>query len=300
MVPEPHPFSGRALSLAILVALLGGAYYVDASTGATPFQHLYYVPIIFAGLGVFRYGGPIVGVASILLYHLANPTLLTERYHESDVVQIILFLVIGIVTERLASDRRRLRQLAITDDLTGLYNLRGFHASLVRALREARASGRPFSMLVLDVDRLKSINDTHGHRAGADAVRLVGRQIAAHLPGDAFACRFGGDEFVVAMPGGERVAIDAAQALCAAVRETAPELAGMQFPPGTLTISVGVASDERRVPGDALTDEAYGEVLFRVADGALYVAKASGRDRVSISGETPAASAAAVPLVRAR
>ncbi len=102
----------------------------------------------------------------IVLYHLANLAHFTTGYSDTDVVQTILFVVVGIVTAKLSEDARRLRQLAATDDLTGLHNLRSFEARLVRLVRTSRETGTPLAMLVLDVDRLKSINDTYGHLAG--------------------------------------------------------------------------------------------------------------------------------------
>ena len=276
----------RELAVVFVIVSLGLIFELDASTGVAPFQHLYYVPIVAAGLGSFRYAGPLAALAAVVLYHLANPALLSARYRESDVVQIALFLAIGIVTAMLADDRRRLRQLAVTDDLTGLYNLRGFEAKLTRTIRTVREANGSISMLVLDVDRLKSLNDKHGHMAGADAVCTVGQVVAAHLQDGAFACRFGGDEFVVALPGkGVAQANDTAQALRTTVQATAPVLAGIAFPAGTLSISIGVACQPRfSDPGSQVSavDTDVGESLFRAADQALYLAKSGGRNQVSV------------------
>jgi len=263
-------------------------FELDAATGSAPFQHLYYVPIIAAGIGLRRYAGLVTAAAAVVLYHLANPVLLAARYRESDIVQILLFLAIGIVTTRLAEDRRRLQRLSVTDDLTGLYNLRGFGERLTKAIRIARAARTSISLLVLDLDRLKSLNDVHGHLAGADAVRTVGQIIAAQLPPDAFASRFGGDEFVVALPGqGCDAAHETAETLRRAVHATAPRLAGIAFPRETLSISIGVAC-QRRFDDDSgtgsMADAALGESLFRAADRALYVAKSAGRNQVGRLG----------------
>ena len=269
--------------VAVLVSL-GLVFWLDAQTGAAPFQHLYYIPIVIAGLGMSGYAGPAVGVIAVALYHIANPALLTTRYGESDIVQMALFLAIGVVTSRLAEDRRVLRHLSITDDLTGLLNLRGFEEQLATVIRLARQTTSPISVLVLDVDRLKSINDAHGHRAGADSVRTVGRLVAGHLPPHGFACRFGGDEFVIALPQhGREAAETTAETLRNAVHAAAPRLAGMKFPAGTLSISVGLACQERFDQPAALvgsSDGAIGEALFRAADQALYLAKAGGRNQV--------------------
>ena len=266
-----------------VVLLLAIVFAIDVNTGGVPFQHLYYLPIVMAGLELPWFAGPLVGIGAVILYHVANPSLLSARYRESDVVQIMLFVVIGVITAQLAEDRRRLQHLAVTDDLTGLLNLRGFEDRLSEAIQLAREQNEPMSVLVLDVDRLKSINDTHGHRAGADSVRTVGAVIADVLPPDGFACRFGGDEFVVALPRHDSAAADnAAEGLRRAVYATAPRLAGTSFPAGTLSVSIGVASCSI-VDGQIASESAdlrTGESLFRAADEALYQAKAAGRNQV--------------------
>ena len=165
-----------------------------------PVQHLYYLPIIVASVRLGRRAGLAAALASVVLYHLANPSLVTFRYEESDLVQIALFIAVGLITAKLAGDARRLHALAMTDDLTGLHNLRSFEAQLITMLRGVRAAQAPLSLLVLDVDRLKSLNDRYGHLTGAEAVRTVGHILASRLPRDAVACRYGGDEFVVGIP----------------------------------------------------------------------------------------------------
>lgn len=278
-----RPNSRRQLIVVVIVVLsLGVIFKLDAATGSAPVQHLYYGPIIVAALGLSRYAGPVTALAAVMLYHFANPVLLAAQYRESDIVQIALFVAVGIVTAKLAEDRRRLRQLSVTDDLTGLYNLRGFEHQLMKAIRDARATNASISLLVLDVDRLKSLNDTHGHMAGADAVRTVGGIIAAHLPQHAFGSRFGGDEFVIALPGrGIEEAHETAQTLRKTVYAAAPQLAGISFPPETLSISIGLACQrcvDDPASGVSPADAELGESLFRAADRALYAAKSAGRN----------------------
>ena len=280
-VPQPSETGPwRALTVGVVLVLLTLIHKVDAGTGAAPFQHLYYVPIVIAAIGLAPYGGVIAAIGAVVLYHLANPGLLAFAYRESDIVQIALFLAIGLVTAKLADDARRLRRVAETDDLTGLYNLRGFEERLTKAIAIARRTRVSAAMLVLDLDRLKSLNDRYGHLAGADAVRTVGHLIARNLPDGAFACRFGGDEFVVALPGHS---LDAATAVAGAVREAvncaAPALAGIAFPAHTLSVSVGVAVAS---VADGPAAKA-GEALFRAADEALYAAKAGGRNQTRLA-----------------
>ena len=276
------PRAIRRLRVPFIIVLLLAIHWVDARTGSAPFQHLYYIPIVVAAMTLPPYGGVVAAVAAVVLYHVGNPRLLTFMYAESDVVQIALFLAIGLVTAKLADDAQRLRSMSETDDLTGLFNLRGFERRLGDAMASARRDNGAMAMLVLDVDRLKSLNDTHGHHTGADAVRLVGELIAQCLPRGAFACRFGGDEFVVSLPG---FTPESGRGIGTAIREavsrTAPTLAGVTFPEGTLTVSVGVSGFTHAAR--AMVNEVDpGEAMFHAADEALYAAKAAGRNHVSV------------------
>jgi len=261
-------------------------FVFDRTTGTAPVQHLYYLPIILAAYHFGKRGGLTVALAAVVLYHFANRSQPTHPYQESDIIQIALFLAVGAVTAKLVHDAGRLRTLAMTDDLTGLHNLRSFEARLLSLVRTSRQANVPFSLLVLDVDCLKDLNDQHGHLAGAEAVRTVGHIIAVHLPPDGVACRYGGDEFAVALPcctasRAEQIAAG----LCEVVNATEPLIIGRRWPIGTLSVSVGVACRSMQPPGPVSlleTDEQEGESLFRAADEALYQAKASGRNRVCV------------------
>jgi diguanylate cyclase (GGDEF)-like protein len=274
------------LLLGIIGALLS-IYQLDRVTGEAPVQHLYYLPILFAAICLGNRAGLAVATVAIALYHLARPAPRDLPLRESDLVQIALFIAVALVTARLADDARRLRTLAATDDLTGLHNLRSFESLVIPMVRACRIAGVSIAMLVLDLDRLKSINDVHGHLAGGDAVRTLGHVLAARLPPNAIACRFGGDEFVVAIPDCTTVW---AEAVADDIRETvkalAPDLAGDSFLPGTLSVSIGVAcllfEIADAAPSSGATDVATSEALFRAADRRLYSAKEQGRDRVSV------------------
>lgn len=151
-------------------------------------------------------------------------------------------------------------------------------------MREATAQAGSVSMLVLDVDRLKLLNDTHGHSAGADAVRMVGHVIAELIPPAATACRYGGDEFAIALSGDRTQAWVLGEAILARVKQLAPILAGHAMPMGALSISVGVATQSYhssdRMPGQG-SDPL--EVLFQEADRALYIAKGNGRGQTAVA-----------------
>ena len=283
----PSSSSPKLASASLVAGALLLVFALDQRTGATPVQHLYYLPIIFAGLRFGMSGGIVAALSAIVLYHVANPHLLTFKYQESDVVPIVLFLMTGVITAKLTADANRLRDLAMTDDLTGLHNLRSFEGRLAAMVRAARETRDPLALLVLDVDRLKSLNDRYGHLTGAEAVRTVGHVIAERLPADAIACRYGGDEFVIAMPGSTPSLVNRiAESLCRAVQATAPVLAGQRFAAGTLTISVGGSCTSFRHTDPwgptSLRDVETGESLFRAADAALYRAKARGRNQVCV------------------
>jgi diguanylate cyclase (GGDEF)-like protein len=269
--------------IALTTAALLLIALIDHATGDLPFQHLYYLPIIFAAARFGRRGGLTAALASVSLYHLANPRLLQLRHSEGDVVQMILFFTVGVIAAKLSDDAKRMRLLASTDDLTGLHNLRSFETRLAALVRQSRKNKTPLSLLVLDLDRLKSLNDEFGHLTGAGAVRTVGRLIARHVPRGAVACRYGGDEFVIALPQHTtEQAVEVAESLRRAVHEARPTLTGRPFPAGTLSISVGVAGGLVRGEGGAVRE---GEALFRAADRALYRAKEQGRNRVCVSAE---------------
>lgn len=277
----------RASAMAGLILSMIAVFALDWKTAIPHVQHLYYFPIIFAGVAFGMRGGIFTALSAVLLYHLANPQTLGLRYEEFDVLQIAVFVAVGMATARLETDARRLHRLAMTDDLTGLHNLRSFELGARALLRRARATRSSLGFLVLDVDRLKSINDKHGHLAGADAVRTVGRIIAEQMPADAVPCRYGGDEFAIAVAGrsqaeGEQLA----NALRVAVQACAPVLADVPFEAGTLSISIGLAwRSYARTPAVSPVPDVDAEIeeLFRAADAALYVAKNGGRNRMHVA-----------------
>lgn len=171
----------------------------------------------------------------------------------------------------LVAQNETLREQTITDPLTGLFNRRHFDAALTRELQLADRHGHPVSLLVLDLDNFKSLNDTHGHPAGDATLTAIAAALRARLRGYDIACRIGGDELAVIVPGAE---IIAASELAEQLRKT---IEGLRLFDGArsigpLSVSVGVASYP--IHG------ADGEALLRAADQALYVAKRAGRDRV--------------------
>jgi len=157
-----------------------------------------------------------------------------------------------------------------TDDLTGLIAKRRFDAAFVRAVDEARRMRAQLAVMMLDLDGLKRINDTHGHPVGAHTIAEVGKIIGQVVSPHGAACRFGGDEFAAFLPKfGKRDGAKIGETIRALVAGHRFEKDGIVVRP---TISIGVSA----YPEDGAT----ADLLLRHADEALYRAKKTGRDRV--------------------
>jgi diguanylate cyclase (GGDEF)-like protein len=183
--------------------------------------------------------------------------------------------------QKLVEQRRRLHDLAHTDELTGCDTRRSIITYLERELDEARASGAALSIVILDLDRFKEINDSCGHLAGDAVLRALGAWLGTEgLRMNDRAGRYGGDEFVVVLPG---TPASGAAALAERARthfSSIPFIFGETAVQGSL--SAGVASWPE-------ADVATAEELISLADTALYQAKQLGRNRTCI---TPAAAVA--------
>ncbi len=162
-------------------------------------------------------------------------------------------------------------RLLNVDDLTGLYLRRRFDTELRMLLHEASATGQPLGMLVMDLDGIKIINDTHGHAFGAHTIAEAGRVIGDVLDGRGIACRWGGDEFLAALP-----RCDAAGAL-AIGEEVHAAIAAHHFEKDGVVLSPGISIGAAAYPEEASD----AETLFKYADDAMYRAKRAGKNRVS-------------------
>jgi two-component system cell cycle response regulator len=163
-------------------------------------------------------------------------------------------------------------EAAITDPLTGLYNRRYMTHHLGTLVAQHNETGKPVSLLVLDIDYFKPVNDTHGHAVGDDVLKEFARRMQANVRGVDLACRLGGEEFVVVMP-------DTDVALAYSIAERLrQQIADRAFAAAQgavelkITVSIGVAATL------GIADDA--SALLERADQALYRAKREGRNRV--------------------
>ena len=192
-----------------------------------------------------------------------------ETYIYTATSTTLVFAVFGRVLGRYAD---RLAQLATTDPLTGLFNARAFHERLREELERAARYQEPLSVLTVDLDGLKRVNDQHGHEAGDVALRSVAAAIRGGLREIDLGARLGGDEFAVLAP---RTNEKSARVLAERLRALAGE--GVSGPTGRhSTISIGIASlvpSSNERPTSSVS-------LMTAADEALYQAKREGGNRV--------------------
>ena len=161
--------------------------------------------------------------------------------------------------------------LAVTDELTGLYNRRYFDRHLGLMLEKAREQDRDMAVMLIDMDFFKAVNDNHGHDIGDAVLREFALRLRRNIRGVDLACRFGGEEFVVLMPDTDyRQAQGVAERVRTAVAERGFETSESR--PLTVTCSVGVALNEHTIDTP--------EMILKRADVALYRAKREGRNRV--------------------
>jgi len=174
-------------------------------------------------------------------------------------------LAAGLRAEKLRRGRDHFQELSKRDPLTGLANAQAFQDHYRRSLDRAERFGEPVSLLLLDVDKLKGLNDRFGHSCGSAALVHVAEALTACKRTDDVAARWGGDEFTLLMPGADAVAAGRqAQAILERLRRAPLQHGGLSH---VVTVTIGAAS---------LTAEGTGGNLFDRADAALYEGKRAG------------------------
>lgn len=239
------------------------------------------VPGVFILLG--KRAGWLITMATMFGLAVGNPHL--ERPYSPNAIATALFclLYLGIFFHtyvgrtasyfnRMRNYNERLQEMASHDPLTQVLNARAYYSACEQQIAQSQRSGQPFSVLFVDLDHFKAINDTHGHAAGDEVLRVVARTLGEQLRRSDLLGRIGGEEFSVFLPGTAVAgALQVAENLRLAVQQCQPDIGG-----GTrlsITASIGVAS---RSPSTQTMQS-----IQQRADEAMYEAKKAGRNRVS-------------------
>lgn len=176
---------------------------------------------------------------------------------------------LSVAIENAELHQERERQ-AVIDGLTGVANRRSFNEMLAREYERARRYDHPLSLVMIDLDHLKKINDTYGHQAGDEAIRAIGTVLRQSSRSVDLPARYGGEEFCVLLPNTE---IDMAEQLAERLRRLINEVEIPQV--GLISASIGVATFPQHADDP--------DILLKRADEALYVAKQAGRNQVKTS-----------------
>ncbi len=190
------------------------------------------------------------------------------------VLSIFFYWFVGKIGMRLATNEKKLQEMAIHDALTGLFNRRQFSHLLDEAIARFSRYKNPIALLMIDIDHFKRVNDTYGHSAGDLVLVEIARELSEHSRIHDSVCRFGGEEFTILLPECDsHSAYQYAQRLRHIIEETAIEFDdGIEL---KITISIGIAA----CPAHATSKDP----LLKAADDALYRAKANGRNRVELA-----------------
>ncbi len=214
-----------------------------------------------------------------------------NEYSSQDLNLLEIFAGYISISIQNVLDGRLAQEIAKRDNLTGLFNDRYLHIALSTIIGECREQERDLSLLFIDLDFFKRVNDTHGHLAGSQVLREVGQILqTTSQKVETIPARYGGDEFVIAAPG---VSIEQAIDLAEEIRESIVNTTFCDKPGEVqtevlnlkgLTCSIGVASLDRHGSKSSPTERSK-STLLRLSDAAMYVAKETGRNRTVVAGE---------------
>jgi diguanylate cyclase (GGDEF)-like protein len=199
----------------------------------------------------------------------------------------MVFMTIGFLTMAKERAEARIARLAMRDALTGVHNRRSILEILAQQMASARRQIKPLCILLLDIDHFKRVNDTHGHLVGDHVLREMTRTVSARLRTEDTVGRYGGEEFLLLLPGVDKVrGLEIAERIRRDIAAMPIRLpSGVQLP---LTISIGLTEFDPKRHSD--TDDIVNE-----ADHALYYAKGNGRNRSVISDAKMAAAPITMP-----
>jgi diguanylate cyclase (GGDEF)-like protein len=276
-------------------AMIGFITWVCAHTGgvASPLINTYMLPVITAALTLGKFTTlvevALIAACQVYLGGSFTPALLVSLpFLGGFAAQFAPVLLVAYIVTMFSADIRyglsRAKLLSETDELTGLLNMRGFSIAANRLFGQALRYGRAASVLMIDSDNLKAVNDAHGHEAGNRLLRQLTRLVQAELRYTDVLARYGGDEFIVLLPETPaKGALEVAGRIRDAVSGAPLDLDGKRV---DSSVSIGVATHP--MDGNSL------DAVVARADRAMYQAKQEGRNRV-IQFAPAAGSGSAAP-----
>ncbi|MGE5526906.1 MAG: GGDEF domain-containing protein [Rhodospirillaceae bacterium] len=241
---------------------------------------LYLLPIIVTALVLGRVVTmlqvALIAACYLLVGRSVDGSFFTPEGISLFAIDIAPMLLVAYTTSMLSGDivnaMNRVKATSDTDELTGLYNTRGFNALAQHEFAQAVRYNRDFSLMMIDSDHLKEINDTYGHAAGDRMIQTIAQMMRNSVKSTDVIARYGGDEFVCLLPNTDQTA---AQMVGERIRQRlAEEPLSIDNGHIAITVSIGVATFP--VHGSTLDD------ISKSADRALYVSKARGRNRVTV------------------
>ncbi|BCS56018.1 GGDEF domain-containing protein [Geobacter sp. SVR] len=259
--------------------LMGLVFYVDLKLpSGVSFGSLYIVAVLFAFWSQrTRFVLVVAIISSVLvvaafLYKPPVETMWKVYFNRS--LSLFIIWVTALLCLRIKMAALELTRIASHDFLTGLLNRREIFKRLHIEMCRVDRIDKPFSVIMLDIDHFKVVNDTYGHQTGDLLLKETARILREHLREYDYICRYGGEEFLVVAP---ETPLQVAQELAERLRRILMEthFSFPALPSITVTVSAGVA---QRIKGETI-----GALISR-ADAALYQAKNSGRNRVAVSG----------------
>jgi diguanylate cyclase (GGDEF)-like protein len=252
----------------------------------SPLLCLYLFPIITSAVALPENSTPKFLVVMVFCFSLALPadelSQFSPREQIATLLLIISFWVVPYIASLLSTSmltaRRQIQELSGTDYLSGLQNMRTFLPLARKELERSVRYGHPLSLLMIDADNLKPINERYGHMYGSTIIRQIGEVIAKNIRSSDIAARYGGDEFIVllhetdppsALHAAERIRMDIEKMAC-------------NVPDGTrsVTISTGIAGYPEHGPQI--------EDIISQADKALFIGKSQGKNRCTVAGQVSA------------
>ena len=261
----------------------------------SPFLSLLYLVLMAAALTQGRRITYLMAGLAITSYVLlASADFREINYYLSHILELFPYMLIAhlgaLLADETESARQEVERLSLTDDVTGLNNMRNFFMLADVQEKMAQRYERKFVICMIDADGLKRINDRYGHLAGTELIRQMGAVISGNIRTSDICARYGGDEFVIMF--NETTKID----VTAAVERLISEMAASAFPFEGSKLSSTISAGLAEFPEDGPDVKS----VTTKADQALYVSKRSGKNRLTVYHEGMAVMPSDAPEERAR